>query len=146
MEDQQDYLGTIIKMKGIFYQRVYSVEIYAYKNKPIYEHYDNFNTFKEAEDFGKQKVKENGNGAYYVKWHYNKIEIPKIETPKRKIKLKQKEAEWIEHPWAEESPYGYLISNYECTHCHAWKRDMSNYCPECGYKMKGLFKNEKNKC
>lgn len=136
---------TTIKMKGNFYQRVYSVEVYAYKNKPIYEHYDNFNTFKEAEDFGKQKVKENGNGAYYVKWHYSKIEIPKIETPKRKIKLKQKEAEWIEHPWAEESPYGYLISNYECTHCHAWKRDMSNYCPECGYKMKGLFKNEKNK-
>lgn len=139
MEDQQDYLGTIIKMKGIFYQRVYSVEVYAYKNKPIYEHYDNFNTFKEAEDFGKQKVKENGNGVYCVNWHYNKIEIPKIETPKRKIKLKQKEAEWIEHPWAEESPYGYLISNYECTHCHTWKRDMSNYCPECGYKMKRLI-------
>lgn len=85
------------------------------------------------------KVKENGNGAYCVKWHYNKIEMPKIETPKRKIKLKRKEAEWIEHPWAEESPYGYLISNYECTHCHTWKRDMSNYCPECGYKMKRLI-------
>ena len=138
MEDQQDYLGTIIKMKGNFYQRIYSVEVYTHKDKPIYEQYNNFNTFKEAEDFGKQKVKENGNGVYCVNWHYNKIEMPKIKTLKRKIKLKQKEAEWIEHPWAEES-YGYLISNYECTHCHMWKRDMSNYCPECGYKMKGLI-------
>lgn len=60
---------------------------------------------------------------------------------KIKIKLKRKEAKWFEHPWAEESPYGYLISNYECTHCHTWKADDSDYCPDCGYKMTEVIKN-----
>ena len=53
----------------------------------------------------------------------------------RKIKLKRKEAKWLEHPWAEETPYGCLISNYECLHCFNWANESYDYCPNCGYKM-----------
>lgn len=121
------------------YQKIYSIEIYHHNKKPIYNQYDNFKSYQEAKDFGKAKVKENGNGAYYIKWRF-----VKIKPQKRKIKLKRKEAMWIEHPWAEEEN-GLLIPNYECTHCHTWKRDYFNYCPECGYKMKGvIYRNENN--
>lgn len=41
---------------------------------------------------------------------------------------------WVEHAWAEEYE-GRLISNYECSECHEWFRDKSNYCPYCGAKM-----------
>lgn len=60
----------------------------------------------------------------------------------RKIKLKRREAEWIEHPWAEEEN-GILISNYECAHCHSWEKYFSIYCPHCGYKMKRIVKRNK---
>lgn len=43
--------------------------------------------------------------------------------------------EWIEHEWAEESE-GMLISNFECSGCHTWKREKSNFCPECGADMR----------
>ena len=43
---------------------------------------------------------------------------------------------WIRHDWAEEAE-GCLIPNYECSVCHAWKRDESDYCPDCGSDMRG---------
>lgn len=43
-------------------------------------------------------------------------------------------AKWIEHEWAEESE-GLLISNYECSECHTWERNESDYCPKCGARM-----------
>ena len=49
---------------------------------------------------------------------------------------KPKEGEWIEHEWAEEVE-GLLISNYECSKCHSWERRASDYCPNCGARMKG---------
>lgn len=44
--------------------------------------------------------------------------------------------EWIEHERAEEVN-GMLISNYECSYCHEWERKASDYCPNCGCRMKG---------
>lgn len=44
------------------------------------------------------------------------------------------EGHWIEHKWAEEVD-DHLISNFECSCCHTWKRDESNYCPDCGARM-----------
>ena len=41
---------------------------------------------------------------------------------------------WIEHEWAEEVG-GILVSNYECSECHCWKREASDYCPNCGADM-----------
>jgi predicted Zn-ribbon and HTH transcriptional regulator len=46
----------------------------------------------------------------------------------------QTEAHWIEHKCAEEDNW-LLISNYECSNCHEWKREHSDYCPDCGCKM-----------
>lgn len=48
----------------------------------------------------------------------------------------KKHGYWIKHESAEEYN-GYLISNYECSECHCWKREDSKYCPECGLKMDG---------
>lgn len=45
--------------------------------------------------------------------------------------------EWIEHRWAEEFG-GCLISDYECSRCHTWERENSDYCPNCGADMRGL--------
>lgn len=50
------------------------------------------------------------------------------------LEAERKEAHWIKHEWAEESE-GLLIPNYECSKCHTWKRENSDYCPDCGCKM-----------
>ena len=50
------------------------------------------------------------------------------------VTLQPKIGHWIEHKWAEEVD-GCLISNFECSCCHTWKRDESSYCPDCGAKM-----------
>lgn len=42
--------------------------------------------------------------------------------------------EWVEHKWAEEYD-GLLISNYECTNCHSWERNNTDFCPNCGCVM-----------
>ena len=43
---------------------------------------------------------------------------------------------WIEHEWADIEEE-HLISNYECTLCHTWVKNKTNYCPDCGAKMEG---------
>lgn len=50
------------------------------------------------------------------------------------LEAERKEAHWIKHEWAEESE-GLLIPNYECSKCHTWQRENSDYCPDCGCKM-----------
>ena len=43
---------------------------------------------------------------------------------------------WIERKCAEEE-YDRLISNYECSVCHSWERNNSDFCPNCGADMRG---------
>lgn len=50
--------------------------------------------------------------------------------------IESRRGEWIEHEWAEEAE-GLLVSNYECSECHNWERKTSDYCPNCGSKMRG---------
>lgn len=50
------------------------------------------------------------------------------------LEAERKEAHWIEYKHAEECN-GLLISIYECSNCNAWKREASDYCPDCGCKM-----------
>lgn len=76
--------------------------------------------------------------AYLAKFYKEQTSVEAI-TANMKIVAKlleaeRKEAHWIKHDWAEEDN-GLLIPNYECSNCHKWKRNDSNYCPECGYKM-----------
>ena len=43
---------------------------------------------------------------------------------------------WIEHENADIVD-GYYVSKYECSCCHTWKDDNSDYCPDCGADMRG---------
>lgn len=49
----------------------------------------------------------------------------------------RKESYWIRHEYAE-IVEGCLITNYECPECGTWERENTNYCPDCGCKMKGV--------
>lgn len=44
-----------------------------------------------------------------------------------------KTSHWIEHP--HESGENWEYSMYECSDCHEWFDNDSNYCPNCGAKM-----------
>lgn len=45
------------------------------------------------------------------------------------------EGKWIEHP--HEAGANWEFSMYECSECHVWEEDDSNYCPNCGADMRG---------
>lgn len=47
-----------------------------------------------------------------------------------------KKGTWIRHKWTENT-YGILISKYECSCCHTWGGNDSNFCPNCGEDMRG---------
>lgn len=42
---------------------------------------------------------------------------------------------WIEHP--HEAGPNWEYSRYECSECHVWVEDDSDYCPYCGADMSG---------
>lgn len=64
-----------------------------------------------------------------AEYNYVKIHIDSIPPiiPQPKI------GHWIEHP--HEAGENWEYSKYECSECHAWEDDNSNYCPDCGIKM-----------
>ena len=41
---------------------------------------------------------------------------------------------WIEHPHVAGANWEY--SKYECSECHVWEEDDSDYCPNCGADMR----------
>lgn len=43
-------------------------------------------------------------------------------------------AHWIRHDDADVVE-GYYVPEYECSKCRAWKKDDSDFCPDCGAKM-----------
>lgn len=52
------------------------------------------------------------------------------------------QGEWIEHKWIEyneEFMFEMPMHNYECSKCHSILHEASgtNFCPNCGAKMKG---------
>lgn len=56
-------------------------------------------------------------------------ELPSIQPERKK-------GEWIKHENADIVD-GYYVPKYECSCCHTWKDDNSNYCPDCGADMRG---------
>ncbi len=46
---------------------------------------------------------------------------------------------WIEHP--HEAGPNWEYSMYECSKCHGWVEDDSDYCPDCGAKMESEDNN-----
>ena len=52
------------------------------------------------------------------------------------VQPERKTGRWIEHENADIVD-GYYVPKYECSCCHTWKHDDSDYCPDCGTKMCG---------
>lgn len=44
---------------------------------------------------------------------------------------------WIRHDYADIVD-GCYVPNYECSVCHTWKQDDSDYCPDCGANLDGM--------
>lgn len=54
------------------------------------------------------------------------------------------QGEWIEHKWIEYNEELMLempMHNYECSKCHSILHEVkeTNFCPNCGAKMKGAY-------
>lgn len=49
------------------------------------------------------------------------------------VNSQPKTGHWIEHP--HEAGPCWEYSRYECSECHEWAEDDSDYCPSCGAKM-----------
>lgn len=45
----------------------------------------------------------------------------------------RKKGKWIEHP--HEAGENWEYSKYECSECHVWANDDSDFCPNCGTEM-----------
>ena len=43
---------------------------------------------------------------------------------------------WIRHDDAD-IVEGYYVPEYECSKCGTWKKDDSDFCPDCGARMDG---------
>lgn len=69
-----------------------------------------------------------------IEWDYSLEYQIALDGAIENFKLKDRpKGEWIEHKWAEEVNEA-IISNYECSNCHSWERNNSNFCPNCGGK------------
>ena len=64
-------------------------------------------------------------------WKYDGLEEPVGSLPP--VTLKLKTGYWIEHP--HEAGPCWEYSRYECSECHEWAEDDSDFCPYCGAKM-----------
>lgn len=71
-----------------------------------------------------------------VKWKKNDNEDWKSAEISDLIKAYEgrPKGEWIDHPHERGSNWEY--SMYECSKCHTWQDDDSNYCGNCGADMR----------
>ena len=67
-------------------------------------------------------------------WKTTSKTVRKIIEKEYEKESKKKTGYWIRHDSAEEAN-GRLIPNFECSECHAWKKEMSGYCPDCGIRI-----------
>lgn len=51
----------------------------------------------------------------------------------KELEQEPKTGHWIEHP--HEAGENWEYSKYECSECHVWEDDDSDFCPNCGVKM-----------
>lgn len=76
---------------------------------------------------------------------YNPEEFPVIglgtvmriidNQPEIAAQHERKKGYWIRHEYAD-IVEGYYVPNYECSECHSWKEDDSDFCPDCGTDMR----------
>lgn len=62
-----------------------------------------------------------------MKYLYDRIDRLPSVTPQPKT------GHWIEHQ--HEAGENWEFSQYECSECHVWGDDNSDYCPNCGAEM-----------
>ena len=67
------------------------------------------------------------------------VPVSKIENAPP-VTSKSKTGYWIVHP--HERGVNWEYDAYECSECHEWSDDDSNYCPECGCRMVEPQKSE----
>ena len=73
----------------------------------------------------KQAINCVRDNPFYV---YELRQLPTFE-------IKCKIGQWIVHENADIID-GYYVPKYECSCCHTWKDDDSNFCPDCGTNMR----------
>ncbi len=59
------------------------------------------------------------------------------------IEVNCKIGQWIVHENADIID-GYYVPKYECSCCHTWQDDDSNFCPDCGTDMREREGKDKN--
>lgn len=67
--------------------------------------------------------------AFHAKSQIKAIENMPSVTPQEPRK-----GHWIEHP--HECGINWEYSMYECSECHEWAEDDSDFCPNCGADMR----------
>ena len=65
-----------------------------------------------------------------IPYHVYSALINGIDTLEQELR----KGHWIEHP--HEAGPNWKYSMYECSECHGWAKDVSDYCPDCGTDMK----------
>ena len=70
-------------------------------------------------------------GTYQTKTA--KIYVKALNMAIKALEQEPKTGHWIEHP--HEAGPCWEYSRYECSECHEWAEDDSDYCPDCGAKM-----------
>ena len=69
--------------------------------------------------------------AFFFKVYLDDALIIDADRPK---------GEWIEHKWKEyneELMMSFPCHNYECSECSFHAHEPTNFCPNCGARMKG---------
>ena len=64
---------------------------------------------------------------------YDDVYTKAFDMAIKALEQEPRKAHWIEHP--HEAGPNWEYSMYECSECHGWLEDDSDYCPDCGAKM-----------
>lgn len=70
----------------------------------------------------------------YIKYNYELILLIN-NLPYSYSEINCKIGQWIVHENADIID-GYYVPKYECSCCHTWQDDDSNFCPNCGMDMR----------
>lgn len=57
-----------------------------------------------------------------------------LYAARKALEQKPKTGHWIEHP--HECGINWEYPMYECSECHGWTEDDSDFCPDCGADMR----------
>ena len=82
-------------------------------------------TREEAIEFGNMWLEINEDYKDSNTYEFFQMALKALEQEPRK-------GHWIEHP--HEAGPCWEYSKYECSECHVWSEDDSDYCPYCGTK------------